>query len=125
MKNWKPIFIENSRLPVWLSVIAPIDIGAITLGFIVIARGVMNEKTKRHETIHYQQYLETGFIGFLLFYFWDYIYNYAKYKDGRKSYLSIRAEREAYMFENQEDYLETRVRWFWLYGLPENQETNT
>jgi len=24
MKNWKPLFIENSKIPVWLSKVAPI-----------------------------------------------------------------------------------------------------
>jgi|14_taG_2_1085336.scaffolds.fasta_scaffold08828_3 hypothetical protein len=120
MKSWKPLFIENSRIPVWLSYIAPIEIGAITLGFIVIARGVMNEQTKRHETIHYQQYLETGFIGFVLLYFWDYILGYARYKDGAVAYREIRAEREAYRFDHQEDYLEKRIRWQWLKGWEEN-----
>ena len=57
MRLWKPWFIENSKIPVWLSYIAPIDIGAITLGPIVISRHEMSEATKRHETIHYQQYL--------------------------------------------------------------------
>ena len=68
MKNWKPLFIENSKIPVWLSYLAPIDIGAITLGPVVISRGEMSEQTKRHETIHFQQYLELAFVGFLVMY---------------------------------------------------------
>ena len=60
MKNWKPIMIENSRLPVLLSYFAPITIGAITLGFIVFSRDEMTERTKRHETIHFQQLLGDG-----------------------------------------------------------------
>lgn len=118
MKHWKPIFIENSRIPVWLSYLAPIEIGAITLGFIVISREVMSETTKRHETIHFQQYLETGFIGFIFLYFWDYIWGYLHYKDGSKAYFAIRAEREAYMFHYQENYLEERKRWLWIQGFP-------
>jgi hypothetical protein len=58
MRNWKPIFVENSKIPIWLSKIAPIEIGAITLGFIVFSRGEISERTKRHETIHFQQFLE-------------------------------------------------------------------
>lgn len=114
MKNWKPIFIENSRIPVYLSKLAPIEIYAITLGPIVISRGEMNEQTKRHETIHYQQYLETGFIGFLLIYLWDYIRGYARYKDGAIAYRSLRAETEAYENDQDETYLSNRVRWQWL-----------
>ena len=114
MKNWKPIFIENSKIPIWLSYLAPIEITAITLGPIVISRDEMSEVTKNHETIHFQQYLETGFIGFLLLYFYDYVVGYLKYKDGKKAYFSIRAEREAYSMHDKLDYNNTRVRWKWL-----------
>ncbi len=51
----KPIFIENSKIPVWLSKLAPIEISAITLGPIVLSRGKISEKTKLHETIHFMQ----------------------------------------------------------------------
>ena len=72
MKHWKPWFIENSKIPVWLSYVAPIDINAITLGPVVISRDEMSEQTKRHETIHFQQYLELLFVGFVVLYvgFW-------------------------------------------------------
>jgi hypothetical protein len=94
-KNWKPIFFENSRIVVLLSYLAPININAITLGFIVLSREEINETTRRHETIHFQQFLETGFIGFLLL-------------------MQIRAEKEAYLNELDENYLENRKRWNWL-----------
>ena len=42
MKNWKPIFIENSKIPVWLSYLAPLNIGAITIFFLVFSRGKMD-----------------------------------------------------------------------------------
>ena len=96
MRNWKPIYIENSRILAWLSYLAPIKIQAITLGVIVISRNEMSEVTKNHETIHFQQYLETLFLGFLILYFWDWFIGLVKYKDDQKAYLSIRAEQEAY-----------------------------
>ena len=114
MKNLKPIFIENSKIPVLLSKIAPINIGAITLGFIVFSRGEMTEKTKQHETIHFQQFLETLFIGFLLLYVYDYIMNYIRFRNGTLSYFNIRAEKEAYLHDETPDYLETRKRWRWI-----------
>ena len=114
MKHWKPLFIENSKIPIWLSKLAPIEITAITLGPIVISVDEMSEITKNHETIHFQQYLETGFIGFLLIYLYDYIVGYIKYRDGKKSYLSLRAEREAYSMHENLEYSESRVRWKWL-----------
>ena len=115
MRNWKPIYIENSRILVWLSYLAPISIQAITLGVIVISRDEMSEVTKNHETIHFQQYLETLFLGFLILYFWDWFIGFVKYRDGRKAYLSIRAEQEAYKNQENLEYLPTdRKRWCWL-----------
>ena len=115
MRNWKPIYIENSRILGWLSYLAPISIQAITLGVIVISRDEMSEVTKNHETIHFQQYLETLFLGFLILYFWDWFICLVKYRDGQKAYLSIRAEQEAYKNQENLEYLPTdRKRWCWL-----------
>ena len=115
MRNWKPIFVENSKIPVWLSKLAPIEIGAITLGFIVFSRGEISERTKRHETIHFQQFLETFFIGFPILYYYDYIKNYIIFRDGQLAYYNIRAEKEAYQNDEKEDYLQTRPRWRWIW----------
>ena len=115
MRNWKPIYIENSRILAWLSYLAPIKIQAIALGVIVISRDEMSEVTKNHETIHFQQYLETLFLGFLILYFWDWFIGLVKYKDGQKAYLSIRAEQEAHKNQENLEYLPTdRKRWCWL-----------
>jgi len=93
-----------------LSYLAPIEIEAITLGPIVISRNQISEVTKNHEAIHFQQYLETLFLGFLLVYLWD-----GLIKDGRKAYFSIRAEQEAYRHQQNLTYLHTaRRRWAWL-----------
>lgn len=115
-KKLKPIFVERSFIPKLLSFFAPIEIGAITLGFVVFSRGDMSESTRRHETIHFQQYLETLFVGFLILYFYDYCKSRVKGISGPESYREIRAEKEAY--ENQDDlgYLEKRLRWNWIRG---------
>ena len=115
MRNWKPIFIENSRIPVWLSYLAPINIGAITLFFLVFSRDTMSEETKRHETIHFQQMLETLLIGFIILYYWDYLKGYIKYKNGTVAYYSIRAEQEAYHKASLPRCLEDRKRWRWIW----------
>ena len=116
MKNLKPLFFENSKVPVWLSKLAPIEIGAITLFCFVFSRGEISEKTKRHETIHYQQYLETFVIGFLLIYLFDYLYSAIIKKKGftRDSYLAIRFEQEAWVCDDSPEYLSTRKRFSWL-----------
>ena len=55
LKNRKPYFIENSKIPVILSKVAPIEIWAISFGLWVWCRGEISDETKRHETIHFQQ----------------------------------------------------------------------
>ena len=113
----QPIFVENSKIPVWLSKLAPIEIGAITLGFIVLSRDEMSDVTKRHETIHYQQFLETLFIGFILIYFYDYAKNRLwDGMDGQTAYFNLRAEKEAYLHDADETYLDKRKRYEWLFA---------
>lgn len=114
MRNLKPIMFENSRVPTLLSKVAPIEIGAITLFPFVFSRGEMSEETKRHETIHFQQYLETGIVGFLILYLWDYMISLTKGVKGSEAYRNIRAEVEAWENDSKEDYLQTRKRWAWI-----------
>jgi hypothetical protein len=116
MRDLKPFFFEHSRIPALLSKCAPIEIGAITLFCVVFARGALSEETKRHETIHFQQYLETLVIGFLLIYLFDYLVAAVIRGKGftREAYLSIRFEQEAWTHDKDVDYLETRTRWAWL-----------
>jgi len=113
MKNWKPLFIENSKIPVWLSYVAPINIVAITLGPIVISRGEMSEVVKRHETIHFQQYLELAFIGFPILYLGWWALNLLKDQSGQDAYFNIPFEKEAYGNDEDENYLENRKRYCW------------
>src|SRR6056300_225845 len=108
MRHWKPWFIENSKVPVWLSKIAPIEINAITLFCVVFSRGELSERTKRHETIHFQQFLETAVIGFIVIYFLDYLYKYLKHPNGRTAYRMICFEREAHDNDDYINYLDTR-----------------
>lgn len=112
----KPFFFENSKVPVWLSKFAPIEINAITLGPFVFSRGVLSEQTKRHETIHYLQYLETLFIGFILIYLFDFFYAALVKRKGftRNAYLAIRFEQEAWGCHSYDQYLETRTPYAWL-----------
>ena len=114
MKEWKPFFIENSKIPVVLSYFAPIDIWAITLFFLVFCKGNLQEVTKRHETIHFQQMLETGVVGFVVLYLWDYLHGFIKYRNGAEAYRMIRAEQEAYANDHDKDYLATRPRFSWI-----------
>ena len=113
-KYWKPWFFENSRIPIWLSYISPITINAITLGPLVFSRNEMDQRVRQHETIHLQQYLELGFIGFWFVYLWDYLQGLHKYGDGKLAYYNIRFEKEAYRYDEEQDYLEKRRRYCWV-----------
>jgi len=130
-KNWKPIFVEDSKIPIWLSKIAPLTIGAITIFPFVFSRGKMNETTRRHETMHFQQCIETLLIGTMLLYVFDWIHGRIKYRNnwegqktprgglyasaGNKAYYRVRAEQEAYSNEGDKKYLENRKRLKWIF----------
>lgn len=122
MRNWKPMFFENSKVPVILSKVSPITIGAISLCGFVFSRGEMSERTKRHETIHFQQQLELLFIPFFLLYGLLWVIALFENKfDGTKAYLNIAFEREAYENDADADYLTNRKRFAWVKFLTENQ----
>lgn len=108
-----PLFFEDSAVPVFLSRFAPIKIGAISLGIAVFSRGKMNASTRMHETIHYRQWLELGFIGFLLLYpaFW--LWNRLKGLDGATAYFEIPFEKEAYANQDDLGYLTRRKSYAW------------
>ncbi len=114
LKKKKPIFFENSSLPRWLSKIAPIEIWAISFGLWVWCRGELSDKTKRHETIHFQQQLELLFIGQWLLYGLFWLVGLIRYRDGKKAYRESPFEREAYNNEENLDYLKSRRRWAWI-----------
>lgn len=113
-RNSRPWFFENSKVPVFLSHFTPITIGAITIGPLVFSRGEMSEVTKNHETIHWQQYIETGIIGFIFLYYLFYAINFLRYRDGELAYYMIPFEKEAYDNDKNLDYLETRKRYSWI-----------
>ena len=113
MKNWKPKFINNSKIPTWLSKLAPINIWAISFGWWVWCRGEMSETTKRHETIHFQQQLELLFVFQWILYGLFWVVGFIKYRDGKKAYYHNLFEQEAYVNEHNTDYLLNRKRYSW------------
>jgi hypothetical protein len=119
-----PIFVENSRIPVWLSKFSPIDIGAISLGPFVISRGKFNTKTRIHETIHYKHWVELGFVGFLILYpaFW--IVNLMRGMSGPDAYFNIPFEIEAYDNQGDLGYIFRRKPFAWL-NAKKDSDQNT
>ena len=122
MKKWKPIFIENSKLPIWLSKIAPINIFAISLGWFVFSRSTLSAVIKRHETIHFQQQLELAFIGFYVLYTLSWLHGLIKYRDGATAYRENVFERESFSCDVIEGYLSKRKRYAWVKHFKDNKD---
>ena len=114
LKNLKPCFIENSKVPVLLSYLAPINIWAISFGCWVWCRGTLSEATRRHETTHFQQQIELLFVGQWLLYLAFWLWGLVKYRNGKQAYRESPFEREAYRNEVDIDYLSTRPRFNWV-----------
>ena len=103
-----PIFVENFE---YLGK----DVNAMTIGPFVFCKSGIEESTRNHERIHYQQHLETLCIGLWVIYAYDYIKGIWNGKDSYDAYMSTRAEIEAYDNENNPEYLSQRKRYQWLF----------
>ena len=81
-----PIMYENSRVPVWLSKITPINVWANSFAFWVWCRGEMSERTKNHETIHYVQQRELLMIFQWILYGLFHLIGLIKYREGNNAF---------------------------------------
>ena len=113
MKKLKPIFIENSKLPIWLSKLAPIDVWAFSFGPFVVCRGELSEKVKVHETIHFFQQLEMLFIFQWILYGLFYAIGRITKGSWSAAYYANPFELEAYDNDTNFDYLNDRQWWSW------------
>ena len=109
-----PLIYENSKLPVYLSKIVPIDVYAFSFAIWVVCRGVMSERTKNHETIHYRQQLEMLFVFQWILYGLFHIVGLVRYGNGQDAYYENPFEREAYNNDTNLDYLDSRKPYAWL-----------
>ena len=114
IKLWEPLYIENSKLPVWLSKIAPIEVWAFSFAFLVFCRGELSDRTRRHEAIHFQQQLEMLFLGQWVCYGICWLIGYAKYRNGTEAYYQNPFEQQAYELDDHEDALARRKWWGWI-----------
>lgn len=109
-----PIFFENSRVPIWLSKIVPINVYAFSFAVWVWCRGVMSARTKNHETIHYVQQRELLFVFQWLLYAAFHLVGLVKYRDGETAYRENPFEREAYANDENLEYLKERKHFAWI-----------
>lgn len=82
----------------------------------------MNFKDYNHEDIHTAQYKELGFILFLPWYLSELFYNLFVYRfNFHKAYKNVSFEKEAYHYQYDTEYLESRKPFAW-YGFIKNKK---
>jgi hypothetical protein len=117
MRRWisrrKPWVFENSKIPVWLSYVAPIEIFALSFGPFVFCRDELPDQTRTHETIHYHQQLELLFVFQWLLYVVFWVVGLVRHRSGSISYYENPFEIEAYNNDHDANYLEKRSLWAW------------
>ena len=107
----RPIIIQNSNIPKYLSIF--INIYAITLYPFIICKGEINQTTLNHEKIHLAQQRELWLVGFYLLYIYYWIRGKVSGLTSSSAYMHIPFETEAYVNETNKNYLVTRKRNAW------------
>lgn len=107
----RPIIIQNSNIPKYLSIF--INIYAITLYPFIICREEMDEVVLNHEKIHLAQQKELWIIGFYFLYVYYWLLGKAKGESSLIAYLNIPFEVEAYSNESNKLYLLQRKKHNW------------
>ena len=75
---------------------------------------VMYENDFNHESIHTEQWKELLYIGFIVLYVLDFIFNYVKFRNWHEAYREIFFEKEAYSHEYDFEYLKNRKKFSWI-----------
>ena len=109
-----PLVFEESKIPVWLSRVAPIEINALSFFIFVFARGKLDERVKRHETIHYKQQLEMLFVFQWILYAYFHLSALVSGLSGKEAYYYNPFELEAYDNDEKEGYLSERKPYAWV-----------
>ena len=89
-----------------------IGITLCPFGIYVQEKYLTRQRTINHEKIHWQQQLEMLIIFFYLWYFIEWFIRI--FVNGRKAYISLSFEREAYAMDDDLTYLERRKPYAWL-----------
>lgn len=82
-------------------------------GVLFVRHGVeVSERLIRHEKIHTLQMRELGYVLFYLLYVLEWLVKLIWH--GKKSYWNLSFEREAYICQNKEGYLQQRKSYAWI-----------
>jgi len=91
--------------------------GTTLFGIIIILKKYKNNPNVyllNHEKIHVSQWLETLFVGFLVLYILNFLWNLLRYKNFYEAYKFIIFEREAYKEMYNLNYIEKRFWCNWI-----------
>lgn len=92
---------------------------AINIFGILFVRGTtISQLTVQHEQIHTLQMKELGYALFYIIYVIEWLIKLFLYLDFKQAYKNISFEKEAYMFENDIDYVygkDVRTKYNWRY----------
>lgn len=84
------------------------------LKWIFVRKGVkLDERTINHETIHFKQEIELGFIFFYIWYIIEYLIKLLCTFDQKRAYRSISFEQEAYERQDNINWPTCRPRYYW------------
>ncbi len=84
------------------------DFFAITLTEFIFAATPLNKYNLNHELIHVAQQRELLYLPFFIWYVFEWLFYYIKYRDRIVAYYHIRFEKEAYRHQNDLTYLKKR-----------------
>lgn len=103
----RPIVVYNSWFPFGNYI-------ACNLFGIIFSKRVLSEVTINHEAIHTAQMKELMYLGFYLWYFFEWLVLLLRYKSLYQAYHNLSLEKEAY--DNQCDltYLRSREHLAWI-----------
>jgi hypothetical protein len=76
--------------------------------FLKFKNDKQNEVLLNHERIHIRQQLEMLIVPFFVWYFVEYLFRLVQYKDRKIAYRNISFEREAYLNDDNSNYLFNR-----------------
>lgn len=84
--------------------------------FVVVKHHSLKEDTVflNHEKIHLRQQAELLVVFFYLWYGIEFLLRWIQYKNRNVGYKNISFEREAYLYENEMEYLEHRKHYGFL-----------
>ena len=96
------------------NVLPPKGFLAINLFGIIFSKRELTSIERNHEAIHTAQMKELLYIGFYVWYVIEWVFNLFKWGDRKQAYRNISFEREAYKYQLNLTYLNSRKHYAFL-----------